>query len=110
MKSNQKYTTKLGESDQGNVSVEGLSVSVKIKPLFQLVHADSDTGLLTYACYLYSTVTHNDAFTFFKILMIIIIITHTHAHTQSYFPNQLIRSKSLSQLVLKSKVKEQNRM
>lgn len=34
MKSNQKCTTKLGESDQGNLSGEGLSASVKIKSLF----------------------------------------------------------------------------
>lgn len=34
MKSNQKCTTKLGESHQGNLSAESLSVSVKIKPLF----------------------------------------------------------------------------
>lgn len=41
VKLNQKCTTKLGESsDQGNLSVEGLSVSVKIKPLFSIfVHA-----------------------------------------------------------------------
>lgn len=31
---------------------------------------------------------------------------NSHTHTQSYFPNQLLHSKSLSQLVLKSKVKE----
>lgn len=33
MKSNQKCTTKMGEWDRGNISVVGLSVSVKIKPL-----------------------------------------------------------------------------
>lgn len=57
MKSDQTCTTQLGESRQGNLSAEGLSVSVKIKLLllffFNLFmqFADSDTGLLTYACY-----------------------------------------------------------
>ena len=61
MKSDQTGTTQLGESHQGNLSAEGLSVSVKIKLLlffffcffFYLFmqFADSDTGLLTYACY-----------------------------------------------------------
>lgn len=85
---------------------------LKIKPFcFDLFmqFADSDTGLIIHACYFYSTVTHNYAFTFSKILMVII---KSHAHTHSIILSKLPNSslKCLSNLLRRIKVKEQNWM
>ncbi len=105
--SHQKCTTKLGESHQGNLSVEGQSVSVKIKPLFWTpscnlsvqtpvsfpMHVTS--GALWHTqlrLHLLQNIIHNNYNN-----------SHTHKHTHTIIlPNQFLHLKRLSQLVLKS--------
>lgn len=83
-KSNLKCTTKLGEPDQGNLSAEGSSVSVKIKPLFWIcscslpIQTPDSLSMHVTSRALWHTTTPSPSP---KILMIIITITHTHIHT-----------------------------
>lgn len=86
MKLKSEMYNKTGRIGPRKLSVKGLSVCVKIKPLFWICSCslpiqtpDSLSMHVTS-----STVTHNYTFTFSKILMIIIIISHTRTRTHTH--------------------------